>query len=328
MQKTPDMLNAKIGALIERFSVHGKVKLVGSNQRRGQLFSSDYDVLTQLNGRPATLARYFKEVMLAIPRKDFYFMDFKAGLDKRLVYDFDDENLDEYLKNPLIRDKKRILEAKGEARVKLIRDLFILRWTPADIARGFVKLVDGTEYSFEEALQDNTTIKLDIVIPVGDRFAEVSELYMYRQTAVDSEEMMRSLADDIELYRHQNSMKSLKRLYSILELTDKNDPRLAKLEAFFNTEYGLLNKCANDIALLLLLTEKHAIPFAKIVSNLQLIKENLASTAAASKEKVLTLDKITAKNYRAICEKLIAYLRGVINPVAKDLLRSMGHSPT
>ena len=50
--KTQDMLNAKIGALIERFAVHGKVKLVGSQQRRGQLFTSDYDILTQLNGRP------------------------------------------------------------------------------------------------------------------------------------------------------------------------------------------------------------------------------------------------------------------------------------
>jgi hypothetical protein len=323
MEKTPNMLNNKVGALVEKFAVNGKVKLVGSQQRRGHLFASDYDLLTQLNGRPETLARYFKEVMLAIPRKDFYFMDFKAGLDKRLVYDFEEDDLAGYLQNPLIAAayKRKIKAAKGEVRVKLIRDLFILRWTPGDITRGFVKLVDGTEYSLEEALQDDTTIKLDIVIPVGDRFAEVSELYVYKQMTVDNSEVMRTLADDIDYYRHENTMKSLKRLYSVLELNDKKDPRLAKLEAFFNTEYGLLNKCANDLALLLLLTEKHAIPFAKITSNLQMIKENLASTAAASKEKVLTLDSATAKNYRKVIEKLIKYLRGVINPVAKDVLR-------
>jgi hypothetical protein len=307
MQKTPDMLNNTIGALIERFAVRGKVKLVGSQQRRGQLFASDYDVLTQLDSRPETLARYFKEVLAAIPRKDYYFIDFKAGLDKRLVYDFEDDDLAAYLKNPLIPApyKKKIRAAKGEARVKLIRDLFILRWTPEDIARGFVKLVDGAEYTLEDALQDDTTIKLDIVIPVGDRFAEVSELYMYQQTAPSSSDIQRSLADDIDMYRHENSMKALKRLYSVLELNDKKDYRLAKLEAFFNSEYGLLSKCANDLALLLLLTEKHDIPFQKVASNLQLIKESLASTAAASKEKVLTLDAATVHNYRKVIEKLI-----------------------
>jgi hypothetical protein len=94
-------------------------------------------------------------------------MDFKAGLDKRLIYNFDDEDLNEYLKNPLIpaAHNRKIRAAKGEDSVKLIRDLFILRWSPADISAGSIKLVDGTEYSLEEALQDNTAIKLDIVIP-------------------------------------------------------------------------------------------------------------------------------------------------------------------
>jgi hypothetical protein len=321
--KTTDMLNNKIGALIERFAVHGKVKLVGSQQRRGQLFTSDYDISTQLSGRPETLARYFKAVMQAIPKKDFYFMDFKAGLDKRLVYDFNDDDISTYLKNQLIPAayKRKIRAAKGEARVKLIRDLFILRWTPADIIQGFIKLVDGTKYSLEEALQDDTTIKLDIVIPVGDRFAEVSEKYMYMQTVPNGSQIMRSLADDIEMFRHENSMKSLKRLFSILEINDAKDWRLARLEAFFNSEYGLLNKCANDLDILLLLTEKHAIPFKTVVSNLQMIKENLASTVAASSVKILTLDSVTVHNYRKISEQLIKYLRGVINPVAKDVLR-------
>ena len=319
------MLNNKIGNLIQKFAVHGKVKLVGSQQRRGQIFTADYDILTQLTDRPALLARYFKEVMLEIPKKQYYFMDFKAGLDKRLVYDFNDDDLTAYLKNPLITPhyKQKIMAAKGEARVKLIRDLFILRWTPDDIVKGVKTLVDGSKYTLEQALQDDTTIKLDIVIPVGDRFAEVSEMYMYKQTAVNNNEILSSLADDIEMFRHQNTMKSLKRLYSVLELSDPKDKRLQKLELFFNSEYVLLNKCANDLAILLLLTEKHAIPFQKVVNNVQMIKENLASTAAASKEKLMTLDKVTSKNYRKIIEKLVAYLRGVINPVAKDLLRGI-----
>jgi hypothetical protein len=79
MQKTLDLLNNKIGTLVDKFAIHGKVKLVGSQQRRGQLFTSDYDLLTQLKGRPELLARYFKEVMLDIPKKKILFHGLQGG---------------------------------------------------------------------------------------------------------------------------------------------------------------------------------------------------------------------------------------------------------
>ena len=325
MSKSVDMLNSRIGTLIEKFSVKGKVKLVGSNQRRGMLFVSDYDIMTELKGRANILADYFKKVMKEIPKKDYYFMDFKCGIDKRLIYNFDEDDLTEYLKNPLIPKsyKKKILDSKGEERVKLIRDLFILRWTRDDIIKGFIKLIDGTKYNLTEALQDDTIIKLDIIIPIGDRFAEVSEMYMYKQTTDDNKSIIQSLADDIEKYRYNNSMKALKRLYSIISLENPNDKRLPKLELFFNSEYGLLNKVANDMDVLLLLTEKHNIPFDKIVSNLQMLKENTALSFVASKKKILMFDKVTIKNYREIINKMIKYLRGLINEPAKQLLRSL-----
>jgi hypothetical protein len=323
--KSIDMLNNKVGDLINKFGIYGKIKLVGSSQRRGMLYVSDTDILTKLQGKPELLSQYFKEVMEDVPKKEYYFMDFKCGLDKRLVYDFNEDNLNEYLKNPLITKsyKKKILESKGEERVKLIRDLFILRWTRDDIINGYIKLIDGSEYSLEEALLDDTIIKLDIIIPVGDRFAEVSEMYIYKQSTDNNKTITESLANDIEMYRHENSMKSLKRLYSILELNNANDRRLPKLQEFFNSEYGLLNKCINDLSILLLLTEKHNVPFRQIVSNTQMIKDNISLSSIASKEKILTLNKITSKNYREICDKMSVYVRGLINPKAKELLKSL-----
>jgi hypothetical protein len=326
MGKTLDMLNNKIGNLVEKFAVKGKVKLVGSNQRRGQLYTSDYDIMTKLNDRAETLANYFKNVMEEIPKKQYYFMDFKCGLDKRLVYNFDEDELAQYLKNPLISKsyKNKILSSKGEERVKLIRDLFILRWTREDIINGYVKLIDGSEYSLVDALQDNTIIKLDIIIPIGDRLAEVSEMYMYKQDKLDDTNILQDLSDDIEKYKHNNTMKSLKRLYSIIDLKNPNDKRLPKLQEFFNSEYGLLNKIANDLDVLLLLTEKHNIPFSKIRNNIQMIKENISLSSVASKKKILTLNKINEKNYRKISEDMITYLRGqIINPVAKELLKKL-----
>jgi hypothetical protein len=325
MGKTLDMLNNKIGNLVEKIAVKGKIKLVGSNQRRGQLYTSDYDIMTKLNTRAETLANYFKNVMEEIPKKQYYFMDFKCGLDKRLVYNFDEDDLTQYLKNPLISKsyKNKILSSKGEERVKLIRDLFILRWTREDIINGFVKLIDGSEYSLVDALQDNTIIKLDIIIPIADRFAEVSEMYIYKQEEIDETDIIQELSDDIEKYKHNNTMKSLKRLYSIIDLKNSNDKRLPKLQDFFNSEYGLLNKIANDLDILLLLTEKHNIPFSKIRNNIQMIKENISLSSVASKKKILTLNKINEKNYRKISEDMITYLRQIINPVAKELLKKL-----
>jgi anthranilate/para-aminobenzoate synthase component I len=118
-------------------------------------------------------------------------------------------------------------------------------------------------------------------------------------------------------------MKSLKRLYSLIEAENKNDTRLPKLAEFFNSEYGLLNKSANDLAVLLLLTDKHDIPFEKIYANLQYIKEQLALTSVVSKPKILMLNKITKKNYKKIVEKLIDHIRSKINPVAKDFLKKI-----
>jgi len=325
MSKTIDMINNKIGTIIHKFAVQGKVKLVGSNQRRGMLFTSDYDLLTELSGRADTLADHFKKVMEEIPKRDYYFMDFKCGLDSRLIYNFEEDDLTTYLKNPLISKlyKKKILDSRGEDRVKLIRDLFILRWTRQDIINGFIKLIDGSKYSLIEALQDNTVIKLDVIIPIGDRFAEVSELYIYLQKVDDNKDIIQSLSDDIEKFRHNNTMKSLKRLYSIISLDSPNDKRLSKLELFFNSEYGLLNKYANDLDILLLLTDKHNVSFEKIVSNIQMIKENISLSSVVSKTKILKLNKITPKNYKNVCSVMIKYLRNLINTPAKDLLRSL-----
>ena len=323
--KTLDMIDNNVGDLIEKFAVKGKVKLIGSNQQRGLLFTSDYDIMTKLKGRAEILANYFKRVMQEIPKKEYYFMDFKSGLDKRLIYDFDEDNLKEYLKNPLIPKsyKNKILDAKGEDRVKLIRDLFILRWTPQDIMNGYVNLIDGAKYDLVDALQDNTIIKLDIIIPVGNMFAEVSENYIYRQDEPDTKQIIQDLADDIEKYRHKNTMKSLKRLYSIISLKNPDDKRLLKLEEFFNSQYGLINKVAGDFDLLLLLNEKHNIPWNKLYDNMQLLKERLALTDKVSRSKILKINKINATTFKKEVTQLIDYLRGLINPQAKKLLSSI-----
>jgi hypothetical protein len=323
MSKTIDMIDTRIANLIHKFSVQGKVKLIGSSQYRGMLFTTDYDISTKLQGRAETLADHFKKVIQSIPKKSYYFMDFKCGLDKRFIYDFDKDSLNEYLQNPQIPKayKDEIRQATGEEQVKLIRDLFILRWSPHDITRGYVLLIDGKHYSLEDALEDDTIIKLDIIIPVGNRFAEVSENYYYKQSPTES--ITKQLADDIEKYKHNNSMKSLKRLYSILQKVNPTDSRLTVLRNFFNSEVGLINKVKNDLEMLLTLTDKHFISFDKIVANVQMLKENLSNTTLVSPTQIKSLNNIKSSNFRNIIESVINYLLSIMNPIAKTLLNKL-----
>jgi hypothetical protein len=310
MNKTVDMLNNKTGKAVHRFAVHGKYKLIGSNQQRGMLFASDVDVAVHLNGRAETLARYFQNAFKG-GFKETYFMDFKAGLNHRLVYR---GSLIAYLKNPLIPDdtKSSIRKARGEAREKLIRSLYVLRWTPADVAKGFVKMVDGTKKTLAEAIEDDTIIKVDVIVPVGDTYAEVSENYVYKQTPETVEDAMKGMEDDIEYYRHKNTMKALKRVYRVLLLDPKgHEKKLKSLFDLFNSSVGFANKIKNDLELLVLLRSKH--PKAPVEPALQVFKEKMASIDWIEKEKVMvTWEKVPAT---------IEYLQRKINLFCKDYIR-------
>jgi hypothetical protein len=60
-------------------------------------------------------------------------------------------------------------------------------------------------------------MKADLVIPVADRFAEVS-IHYYRNPV---EPKVESLMDDVKEYSKTDSLKALKRLYSIYSMEDK-----------------------------------------------------------------------------------------------------------
>jgi hypothetical protein len=126
-------------------------------------------------------------------------------------------------------------------------------------------------------------MKCDLVIPVGDRFAEVS-IHYYRHPVYP---VLKDIEADFYEYLNSNTMKALKRLFTIYNLQGKNTD---KLKDFFNTEYGLINKCINDLELLQKI--KKFITKEAYDKNIDYIKATLATTTAP-----LSLD---AKTLRAI----------------------------
>jgi hypothetical protein len=289
MEKTIDMIDNNISSEIMKYAVKGKVKLIGSNSIRGLLFTNDLDIETQLKGSKEHIASLFKKYFVF---KDSYFIDFKCGLDERLLYDGDYSNksVKKYLNNPLIKKSVRdeIMKSKGEKRVDLIRNLYILRWTPADVRNGYIPLIDGSKKMLEDALLDDTICKLDFIIPIGDTYAEVSENYYFKQTKPNVKLLERDLKIDIEYYSHIDCMKSLKRLYSLLRLTQPDSSKIKLLEDFFNSSIGYLTKIKNDMLILVTLLDMKYINWGNAYNSVQSIKQRLSNVAGFKLNDMLT----------------------------------------
>jgi len=278
-RKSIDLLHNKIGDIAHRFSIQNKVKLLGSNSYRGILFPSDYDFVSKITEPMKAFAKHLQELFKKVP---FIFLDFKAGID------------------PTKKDKK-------------------LRWTPKDLVRGFV-IIRGQKKTLEEALKENMLIKLDYAIALGNSFLENSIIFDTPfQTKKTKTQIEKDLEQDISAYtKENNSMKSLKRLFSLLVLQNMKIPLQKRLIDFFNSDVGLVNKIANDLQFLLLI--KDSITFEQIVNTTQMIKERLSTVPWINKLEVF--NTITRSNYEKILQKEITYLRSKINPLAKAFLRA------
>jgi hypothetical protein len=334
-----NQLNNETGDVINLFAVRGKKRLIGSASLRAIQYASDYDVETMLNGvSPETIAKLFQKAYKEIG-DDVWVTDFKCGLDERLVYngDYDDKSLKKYLKNPLISAKQRreILKATGEDRIEKVRDLYILRWKHPDVIRGYIILCDGTHYPLSSAMMDKTTMKIDLIIKVGNQFAEVSENYYIKVGGETNftkqptkKELEGDLEEDIQYYSKKDSFKSLKRLFSLLQIEGgkKNKPKMDKLVEFFNGQVGLLNKIKNELGILETLLEQPRKPkWEDVEANLQFIKEQISSVYQVPMTEGVfqNLDKITASSALTDVRTLKDYFQKKINTESKEYLKSL-----
>jgi len=324
--KSTKLINNRVMDVIHKFSIQSKIKIAGSNQYRGILYSSDIDIQSNLSGRAEALYEHFKKVFQDKSLlKKVYFMDFKCGIDDRLIYDEDTMDLQTYLKNPLITKSKRqtIMKSTGKEREDLIRDLFVLRWTPKDIIQGKIKLIDGSYKSFVECLNDDTRIKLDLVLPAGSGFVEMSEIYYYKQTTPTKTELIKDLEEDIKYYKSFNTLKATKRLFSLIKLEDKYKSLQKKLIHLFNSEVGYINKIKNDLTLTIDVDDKYGIPYDEIKYASQIYKERLGRVPYISQSKILLLDNITKANYRKNIIELLDYLLLILNKTTKSYLEEI-----
>ena len=277
---------------------------------------------------------------LAAQNPNINVIELKCGVDPRLVYDGDysRNSLAAYLENPLIPSEARreILNCRAkEKQIELVRDLFILRWTHEDVAEGKIRLIDGTYRTLHDCLMDRTTAKIDLIVKVGDEFAELSENYYIRDghdrnydKEATPEELRKSLEDDIHYYAHKDAFRALKRLFSLyrVEGERRHKAELARLVEFFNGQVGLLNKIRAELRILdtLLGNTFRAVSWEDVWNNLQFIKAQIGQVyqVPVTDDLFAQIDQCSKDTAHATVRTLLDYFAGKINAQSKDFLRT------
>ena len=333
--KKIDEINSNIEDVVKLFAVRGKYRLIGSNSLRSSQYGVDYDVETHFGGNnPADALQ--KAYHKALNNPNIFVIELKCGIDPRLEYkgDYSQESLEEYLQNPLIPEgaRKEILATSGEEQIKLVRDLYILRWTPQEVAKGKIQLIDGSYRTLTEALNDDTIQKIDLITKVGDQFAEISENYYFKgkndQQKDTQKDLEASLEEDIHYYSKIDSFKALKRLFSLYRLHPaKHKTQMDKLVTFFNGQVGLLNKIRAELGILdTLLNETfRKVAWIDAYNNLQFIKEQISQVyqVPVAQKVFKQIDQVKKNNIRSLVVALKDYFTNKVNIESKEFLKNM-----
>jgi hypothetical protein len=256
-------INDYMNPLIETFdslSISTKYKILGSASLSSTLYINDYDLHDYFKSNSSSAFHRITQHFTHLFQKTFdssnkWIIDFKCGFDDS--YPEDD-------------------------------DRYKLRWSREDIKKGYIKLGNGRKKSFHECILDKTTMKIDYVLLLNGQFIEISDNYTIRiqgqsnssNHSNSSKNIEQELKYEINKYKSEgNLFKALKREFSLLRLTGKNQKRMQKLTQLFNSEAGYTNKIINELKLIKIMCDQTFRPVKKkdVEMNLQIIKQQLSS---------------------------------------------------
>ena len=204
-------------------------------------------------------------------------------------------------------------EWKGEA----------IRWTPKEME-------DGGE-ALEDALRAGGRTKIDTMAVIGNRYVEIGCVYMYGENAEPPDEniVVKQLEESIEEeLADKNYWKALKRYFSILRLTEKDEKKQDTLVNIFNSDLGRLYSVISDISILEYLLENNVgkaeimgeeiAGFRARLANIWSLPEFIKAEPGFDK----TLEKASEKPREALTmlKRLKGRLNGLLQDEAKIIL--------
>ena len=229
-------INSNIQKLKDVFNIISltrKYKVIGSSNLKNIRYNSDFDLAGFYNNSKPTVKKIVR-----------YFQFIYKTLDSKLSYSY-------------ITDFKCGLNTDGEA----------LKWTKQEVLKNKKKLIDGSFITLDEAIQEKSTIKIDVVSYINNTFIEISENYYikmgdisnFNEKDMNEQKIISSIhQSEKEEVADNNYNKALKRHFSWNFILNKNKITgrfLKRMVDFFNSSVGILNKARADLDVLILLLE-------------------------------------------------------------------------
>ena len=296
-----------------------------------------------------------------MPMRNVYIGDIKSGEVPKFKVVEDDTTADNYPErretminkiNDLYRKKHISAKEKkdslallqpnlGELDIYIIKHdirFEVIRWTPQDILNGFVHY-RGMKIKFEDYLYGDSITKIDVIAWLnGIRYNEVTMVYAFTTDETKDAIMLNkkfgnielALLDQIPYLLHKGMyMKICKRINSIIRASETPDKNLLKkLYSLFVSDLGLLNQVISDIGVIEFLIENiENIPETRFEYEINQMKTrlgNMTNISYLKKQNVVIklLDELQADIVNMkLLEELEAYLRGIMEPETKKIMK-------
>jgi hypothetical protein len=192
-----------------------------------------------------------------------------------------------------------------------------LHWTKKEVLNNKKLLLNKSYITLEEAIQQKSTIKIDVISYINNTFIEISENYYiklknnsnFNEKELNETNIINSIKEsEKEELKDDNFNKALKRQFSWRYAKNKDDPKLKELEQFFNSDIGILNKTRSDLDVLILLLEKvKDINIDQILNAVDIMKYNISYNTI--KDYTNDFLKIIAVKSKKLLYKLLVQLR-------------------
>jgi hypothetical protein len=292
-KKTKKDYSTDVLKVFDKLTINGNYTVIGSANLKKIEYNSDYDLqelIKEKKGKTIIDKMYhlFKDKFKSCKEDDKYFItDFKCGL-----------NTD------------------GEP----------LRGDYKDMMKGHKLLEDGRKCYFQECILIKTMMKMDMIVIIDGIFTEFSENYYikigndanYFSHEFEKEHILVGIEKSLDEYLnvYKNYWKTAKRTFSLYLLQQKHKNMLQKLMIFFNSDTGLINKCKNELDILLSMLDNN---FRK--PKISDIKYNLAAIniwATEANIKIPLISKIAKQNKISSMYKIIEKLRDELYNIVNE----------
>lgn len=326
---------------IMSFSKGKQVDIVGSMSLKSQQYAGDYDMFEEVNSNytsnTTALNNYvkrFQKIIKSLNTMDnVYIGDIKAGE----IKEWDvmkngliniKKNIEILVHNNIIKDDelpeiKQLLKSNNEDELRRAFKFHIVRWTPNDIANGFVILRDGSKYTLQMAFTSPSIIKLDVIgLVQNNRYTDFSIIYRLKNKEhvlnnFKTGNEISDLKDDIKYYYSQgNYFKALKRLFSLVKRYN-NNTLLEKLNTLLNGDLGRIYSVLSDISTLqyLLDNETH-LPMKRIHYELDQFRARLGNVYSLSPTDKIVKQIVKGSNYsKGHLEELLEEIQGELEDI-------------